>query len=630
MCGIAGALTGIAGRSHVEGMTRALAAMAHRGPNDRGMEVVPDVPGEVILGQTRLSVIDLSSGGHQPMWSPDRRLGIVFNGEIYNYVELREELAAVGAQFQTKSDTEVLLKAWEMWGDACLPRLGGMFAFAVLDRERRDVTCVRDPFGIKPLYLCSEDGRFLFASEMPAIRALRGGQSKVNWQVAHDYLVHGDYDSSSATFVEGITHLPPGHMVRVPLNGSSSKITRWWHASVTPVNREISFEDAAVALRDRLLDSVRLQLRSDVPLGAALSGGLDSSAIVCAIRQVARDLPIHTFSFVARGSQLSEERWVDEVNHHVGAIPHKVIIEPNELVRDLEDMIVAQGEPFGSTSIYAQYRVFKLARDHGVTVTLDGQGADEMLAGYIGYPAKRFHSLVDEGKWVGGFSFLKAWSSWPARNMRDGARSAIGELLPDAVHRWLRQRRRRRRPLTWLDQDKLEENGVELDYAVRHPPLDAPGRRLAAELAFSLTERGLPALLRHGDRNSMRFSVESRVPFLDAGLADFLLTLPEDYLISENGETKRILRRAMRGIVPDAILDRRDKVGFATPEREWLGLIAHRAREWLSEDLGMDFVNRHVLVREFDSMIAGETPFSWQAWRWINFCRWYASEIVAY
>ncbi|WBY00728.1 asparagine synthase (glutamine-hydrolyzing) [Ramlibacter tataouinensis] len=604
-------------------MAAALDAMARRGPNDRGTETIATPAGDLVFGHTRLSVIDLSAGGHQPMHGADGRLSLIFNGEIYNYRELRRELQLAGAQFRTESDTEVLLQAWSRWGEACLPRLVGMFAFALFDRAEGVLTCVRDPFGIKPFFYNWDAQGFAFASELPAVKALLGGKVSLDLQRAYDYLVHGDYDTSERSFLQGVRHLMPGHLLRVRLGQPASAPVSWWQPRVSPVQK-LSFEQAAEAFREKLLHSVRLHLRSDVALGAALSGGLDSSSIVCAMRHVEPGLPIHTFSYVARGSAVSEEAWVDRINAHVGAVGHKVELAPEELANDLEDMIVAQGEPFGSTSIYAQYRVFKLAREHGVTVTLDGQGADELLAGYNGYPGKRARSLLDEHRYGDAWRFLQGWAQWPDRVLREGAKAAVAEWVDGPVYDVLRKLNGNRTQPDWLDAEALRQQGVHFRFPRQRSPYDQPGRRLVSELAHSITRRGLSSLLRHGDRNSMRFSVESRVPFLTTELADFLLTLPEEYLISPEGETKRILRAAMRGIVPDEVLDRRDKIGFSTPEQAWLQQIAPQVRQWLGDDVGLGFLRRDRILAEFDAVIAGRAPFSWQVWRWINFTRWYA------
>ncbi len=623
MCGILGGSWFRVDDALERRLSDGLQALRFRGPDDRGVETWDFHTAKVALGHTRLSVIDLSSDGHQPMSSADRSLSIVFNGEIYNYRELRAELQAAGLTFKSDSDTEVLLAAWSTWGAACLNRLVGMFAFVVFDRNAGTLTCVRDPFGIKPFFYAQEQGSFLFASELPAIKALKQEKVKLNWQRSYDYLVHGDYDSCAETFFYDVSHLLPGHIIRVDLNtGSLGEPVCWWRPTIEE-RHDLSFADAAEKVREEFLSSIRLHLRSDVAIGAALSGGIDSSAVVCAMRHVEPDLPINTFSYIARGSEVSEEAWVDRVNEHVGAMPHKVVVSAEELARDLDAMILAQGEPFGSTSIYAQYRVFQLAKEQGVTVTLDGQGADEMLAGYVGYPGQRLRSLVEKGQLVGAWRFLNQWSQWPGRSRMGGAKRCVAEMTQGSLYQTLRSLNGMGALPSWIRSEPLAERGIELRFPHQQAEVTARGRRVMAELGLSLTKRGLPALLRHGDRNSMRFSVESRVPFLTSGMVDLLLSLPESYLISPLGETKSVFRAAMRGIVPDDVLDRRDKIGFATPEQVWLGSMLETVRGWLSHDLRLPFFDQAKALQEFELIMAGKKPFSWQVWRWINFCRWH-------
>jgi asparagine synthase (glutamine-hydrolysing) len=463
---------------------------------------------------------------------------------------------------------------------------------------------------------------FCIASELPALVTLRGAGAALNYQRTYDYLAHGDYDSSEQTFIDGIFQLAPGNIVVFDLKeGRLNSPYFWWIPQVLPVT-DLSFADAAIELRRLFLESVTQHLRSDVPLGAALSGGVDSSAVVCAMRHLNPDATIHTFSFVAKGSPVSEENWVDIVNSQTGATSHKVFVEPHELAQDLDDMIQAQGEPFGSTSIYAQYRVFKAAREAGITVTLDGQGADELLGGYNGYPGKRVHSLLDQARVGDAVSFLRHWTKWPGRPLSHGLKAVVADYADGDAYQYLRHLAGTQMRPSWLDWRQLEERGVSL----RFPRLladDVRGRRLMTELSMSVSRRGLPALLRHADRNSMRFSVESRVPFLTTRIADFLFTLPEEYLISLKGETKHVFRQAMRGIVPDEVLDRRDKIGFATPEQHWLECLKDQAREWLQDNSGVEFFHIPQMLQCYDRMVDGRSPFSWQAWRWINFSRWH-------
>ncbi|WP_284396573.1 asparagine synthase (glutamine-hydrolyzing) [Acidovorax sp. SUPP2825] len=627
MCGIAGLTSHRPAAALQSHLAPSLACLRRRGPDDQGVEIWQGPGHSVALGHTRLSVIDLTEAAHQPMTSADGRFVLVFNGEIYNYRELRQALEARGCRFRSASDTEVLLQAWIEWGEAALPRFVGMFAFVLLDRRTGDLHGARDAFGIKPLYYRADSEGLAFASEVPALRAMLPHPAELDWQTSYDYLVHGRYETGERTFFRDVVALPPGQCFSYSFESRQMTLRSWWRPTIAVAPR-LSFDDAAEALRSRLLDSVRLHLRSDVPLGAALSGGVDSSAIVGCMRHLEPDAPIHTFSFIAANSAVSEEQWVDQVNTETGATAHKVFIQPSELVADLDDMIATQGEPFGSTSIYAQYRVFQLAREHGVTVTLDGQGADELCGGYVGYPGPRVRSLLDEGQWAGAVAFLREWGRWPGRAGLEGFKAAVAEYTSESAYQALRRMNGADVCPPWLDGRALADAGVALRFPREVPAQTAPGRRLVAELARSLHGVGLPGLLRHGDRNSMRFSVESRVPFLTTELADFLLTLPEEYLVSPQGETKHLLRRAMRGLVPDEILDRRDKIGFATPEQAWLLQMAPQVREWLRYPLNLPFFRQDEVLKAFDQVVAGQRPFSWQVWRWINFTRWHAQHFA--
>jgi asparagine synthase (glutamine-hydrolysing) len=621
MCGILGLWSPTAGQ-YRNAVEKALRELDHRGPNDRGVEWYETPGGTLAFAHTRLSIIDLSAGGHQPMHSPCGRWSMIYNGEIYNYRELRRELEDSGEAFATASDTEVLLRAWMRNGAGGLRQLIGMFAFAVIDRKRGTLTLARDAFGIKPLFYRHDDKGFAFASESKAITALELDRPRLNLQRAYHYLALGGYDDAQETFVEGIRHLPPAHWIELDLgSGRSDGPQRWWWPPIE--ERPVAFDAAAEELRGRFLNSVRLHLRSDVPLGAALSGGIDSSAVVCAMRRLEPDVPIHTFSFVAPDSPVNEERWADLVNRTVGAEVHKVAVAPEELAEDVDDMIRIQDEPFGGTSIYAQYRVFRLVREKGVTVTLDGQGADELLAGYHGYPGARLNSLYERHDYAGFARLLARWSRHPGRARSRGFAEFLGQRVP---RRWrglaLSLVGRSVTP-AWLDAGRLRDAGVRVENPGVPRSPEGRRRRLAEALRTALTDGGLQSLLRHGDRNAMRWSVESRVPFLTVPLAEFLLSLPENHLLSDHGETKHVFRAAMRGIVPDVILDRKDKIGFATPEQVWLVKLAPTIRRWIADAPDLPFVKRNVLQRRFDAALNGEQRLDGTLWRFINFYRWF-------
>lgn len=627
MCGIVGGYWREPPVDAKARVARGIESLRHRGPDDNGCVTVSVADGQLVLGHTRLSIIDLSSGGHQPMQSADGRYTIVYNGEIYNYRELREELARLGHAFRTDSDTEVLLACWVKWGSGCLSRLQGMFAFVVLDAHSQTLVCVRDGFGIKPLFYRHDSSGFMFASELPALLSLLPTKPEVNEQRAYDYLTWGVYDDLAATFYKGVWHVLPGHFMIVNLGDpGAAKPTRWWWPDIREESRG-DFAATVDELREMFLHNVRLHLRSDVPLGATLSGGIDSSAVVCAMRRLEPEIPIHTFSFVAPHAEVDEERWADLVNDHVGAVVHKVAVSPHELAADIDDMIRCQGEPFGSTSIYAQYRVFRLAKEHGITVTLDGQGADELFAGYHGFPSARMQSCVERAELADLLRLVRGWSGYPGRSRSAAIRAAAGAtmrtgILPDSLRAVLHRLRRWPCP-RWLNSEALRDRQLCVSPPLSLPRSEGRGRRLAQALREALTGRGLSALLRHGDRNSMRWSIEARVPFLTVELAEFVLRLPESYLLSPDGETKHVFRAAMRGIVPDAILDRRDKIGFQTPESSWLRVLGPKLMEWLDAAERIPILDAAMCRTEVRKLTETPTYATPPLWRLVSFCRWY-------
>lgn len=619
MCGIAGSWARVGSPEDGRRLRAGLDAIRHRGPDDLGEFAWNDPASDVRvdLGLVRLAILDLSPAGHQPMTLAGDRFTISYNGEITNYIEIRDELIALGESFVSDGDTEVLLKAWARWGTATLDRLEGMFALAVLDSDRRTLTLARDPYGIKPLFYADLGDRIAFCSEMAGLLGNSIPHPKLDWQSAIDYLQWGVYDHSERTFIDGVKHLRPGHYIVLDTTtGKLDEPVRYWWPSVATTYSG-RYDSAVDDVRSLFLDSVKRNLRSDVPLGIALSGGLDSSAITGAVRQLEPALPIQTFSFVAPGFARSEHEWVARVVDHIGATSHTVAASPGDLERDLDALIVSQGEPFGGTSIYAQYRVFQLARDNGITVTLDGQGGDELFAGYFGYPAQRMHSLIETGKWGAAARFASA-----SRELPDWYRwimplEAMAQFAP------LRMRHRVRQPLAspLLDSSALRERGISVSYpAVGAEPVR--GARLKTHLRSTLGDYGLPMLLRHGDRNSMHFSIESRVPFLDRQLNELLLSMPEDWLVAPDGTTKRILRDASRGWVPDAVIDRRDKVGFETPEAEWQKKLADQPND---PDHQIGFLR----TGRSDTLTGGfsERELRWgrrSHWRLINLKRWIA------
>ncbi|WP_165176251.1 asparagine synthase (glutamine-hydrolyzing) [Desulfovibrio sp. ZJ369] len=639
MCGIFGWIPAPGHSSRgVRPVARTLLAdLRHRGPDDAGCLVFPaddpshpkdgqtfsgETPCALLLGQTRLSIIDLSPAGHQPMRSADGRYTLIYNGEIYNYRELRQELEQAGCVFRTATDTEVLLQALMLWGRKALPRLTGMFAFALFDEKQRTLLCARDCFGIKPLFWHAGASGFCFASEIPALLHMPGVPRRTNPTAVYQYLCYGQYDAGGATLLADIHALPPAHCVEISLDDPARvRPHRWWKPDIADTS-PLSFEAAAERLRELFLASVRLHLRSDVPLGVALSGGIDSSATTCAVRLLEPDADLHTFSFIAAGSDVSEEHWATLVAKKTRAIRHIVTVEPAELTADLDALLLAQGEPFSSTSIYAQYRVFRLARECGIKVTLDGQGADELLAGYQGYPGQRMVSLLRTGRLLTACRFLRSASAWPGRGAGYILQRTLEGFVPAALLQFA-LRLAGRNPLpSWLDMARLTEQGVSPLPEDKRQELFPSPHKVKQKLATQLIWNGLPQLLRHGDRNAMAHSIESRVPFLTRELAEFCLSLPEHYLVDDTGCSKSVFRRAMRGIVPDEILDRRDKIGFATPERQWLESLGDWVDATLKQAASVPWLRMDVARREWQDIRNGKSAFNWRVWRWLCYTRW--------
>lgn len=620
MCGILGSFSIV--DNNIENFTIALNQLTHRGPDDLGTKIIDTYNGRLILGHRRLSIIDLTIRGHQPMNSFDSRYTIVYNGEIYNYKEIRIELKDLNYTFTTETDTEVLLTAWTVWGIDCIYKFNGMFSFAIYDHLENCITCVRDQFGIKPFFYYFKDKTFIFSSEIESIITIKPECNLIELQNSYDYLTWGGYDEKNSTFYNDIYQLKPAHYIKINLNNFSEVLCNWWRPNIYE-NKQITFNEAKEELRSLFLENINYNLRSDVPIGITLSGGIDSSAIACAIRYLNPKIEINTFSYIANNSLHTEEKWVDHVNAHIGAIGHKINIVPEDIIFDLDDLINCQGEPFGSTSIYAQYRVFKLASINKIAVTLDGQGADELLAGYSGFPSYRLRSLIDKNDYLGAYIFLKNWSKWPGRSMNRALQELFYDFLPTSLRTNLLKLTNNQFSLNWFNSKYFMNTDVDTIYGTRQiNSKDIRERRLVNQLRRRLLGHGLNSLLRHGDRNSMKWSIESRVPFLSPKIAEFVLQLPENFLISNIGETKYIFKEALRGIVPDVILDRRDKVGFVTPELTWLKKIDKKLFKYLDIAETIPFLNVDKCRSEFTSIINGEKKITSECWRLINYCRW--------
>lgn len=653
MCGIFGIVANVGRGVDPATIARGLDLLRHRGPDDAGVlladwrtgrvaaaavadtdpalrlpplaavveHAADEPPFTIGLGHRRLSILDLSTAGHQPMASPDGRYWITFNGEIYNYLELRAELAGQGYAFRTGTDTEVILAAYAAWGRHALTRLTGMFAFAVLDLQARTLLLARDFFGIKPLYYVGMPSGIAFASEIPPLLDLPGVSRRADPQRVYDYLRFGHTDHGGGTMFADVGQLPAAHYLELQLDRADlmPSPTRYW--DVVPDDRPPrSFDEAAERLREIFLDSVRLHLRSDVPVGACLSGGIDSSAIVTAMRNLGgASLDLHTFSYIASDPALDEERWADIAAAAAGSEMHKVRASAEELAADLDALVALQGEPFGGTSIYAQQLVFRLAHASGMKVMLDGQGADELFLGYRTFVEARVSSLLRSGNVPAAVRFARQASSTRA-GFGGAMLRASGRLAPTQLQPALMALVGQPREPAWLGVGWFQRHGVD----TRAPRWPRGRDMVRAEAKQALFWTSLPALLRYEDRNSMAYSIESRVPFVTPALASFVFSLPDEYLISPEAVTKAVLRRSLRGLVPDPILDRRDKIGFATPQQSWMTVLRPQLERSLRSDAlaGIPALDPAAVWRAAERALAGHQVLSAKLWTWFNLVRW--------
>jgi asparagine synthase (glutamine-hydrolysing) len=663
MCGIAAILGTVPG-GLLEPIRAMGASVRHRGPDDEGYALFaagrepvlvggPDTPpssfaaglpysprpdaeaagaegATVALGHRRLSIVDVSPAGHAPL-SYRGRYWITYNGEVYNYLELRAELEALGHRFVSHTDTEVVLAAFDQWGAASLSRMNGMFAFAIADRERLTVFVARDRWGIKPLYYWASPAGFMaFGSEIKQFSVLPGWSPRMNGQRVYDFLNWRVTDHTAETLFAGVHQLRGGEYLELPwpAPGASAgcapnapMATRRWY-ELRPALFSGSFDDAAARFRELLTDSVRLRLRADVPVGSCLSGGLDSSSIVCAMDRLLRaggGGVQKTFSAYSEDPRFDEREYVEEVVRHTAVEPHAVTPGMDGAFDALGCMTWHQDEPFSSTSIYAQWNVFRLARENGVVVMLDGQGADEQLAGYHTFFAPRFAGLLTAGRLPTLWSEVRATRRLHGLSATAAGMQVLNMLLPAPARRLGRRfAARTAEAPPWLDLGLLG--------AAPGNPFAERGSQTASVEALSvaqLTATNLQMLLHWEDRDSMAHSVESRIPFLDYRLVEFVLGLPTDFKIA-GGVTKRVLREGMRGVLPERVRGRMDKMGFLTAEAAWMREHAperfrRAAREAVEASAG---VVRPAAMEKVERIIRGDEPFESFAWRLISFGAW--------
>lgn len=549
MCGIFGLVTKT-GPVDADQLGRLTDLVAHRGPDGRGVRV----SGNVGFGHRRLAIIDLTEDGAQPMRDARHPIWITYNGEIYNYLELRAELEALGFAFHTASDTEVLLAAYVCWGEKCLGRLNGMWSFAIHDERDNTLFCARDRFGVKPFYYVNTASEFAFGSEIRQLLPLIG-RRVADDDLVNDFLVCGLTDHTSRTFFRGVEKLPPGHSLRVDASTGQIKIERYYSLAPRPTNNDDDDEVPGL-VRDLIDDATRLRLRSDVRVGTCLSGGLDSSTVATlAARRHAMNSSEAFFAITAISQQASnnEEEYAEQVAR--ASQLNWLCTEPTYegFASTAETLVDVQEEPFAGPSIMMQYEVMRTARSSGVIVLLDGQGGDETLLGYHRYYAAWLLDHLRRGGVSGFVSAFRAAvrAGIPPRRLMMYLVGASSAGARGAFYRWR---------YDFLKKPDLPESLRRFARKTR----DAEAMQV-----LEITETNLPMLLRFEDKNSMRFGIETRLPFLDYRFVELALGLATRIKLN-HGWTKWPLRVAMQNVLPSIICWRKDKIGFAAPDQLWL------------------------------------------------------------
>jgi len=606
MCGICGIInfdqTNKINETQLRGMMKSI---KHRGPDDEGHYIDNNIG----LGFVRLSIIDLSPAGHQPMISEDGRYVLIFNGEIYNYIELREELSGKYV-FRTKTDTEVLLNAYREWGRECLHKFNGMFAFVIYDTKTRDLFFARDRFGIKPFYYSIDNERLIFASEARAIIPFLKDPAP-NSKALYEYLVFNRTDQGDFTFFRDINKLHHGSCA--VYKDGKFQAGKWYELEQ---HIKAPFADPGEFYQG-LRESVKLRLRSDVPIGVCLSGGLDSSSIVSIMMKEFDKHDVNTFSAVyEKGEQADESSFIDL---YKGQLENMHYTRPTAatLRTDLEDLVDCHSEPVATMGPYAQFSVMKLAKQH-VTVTLDGQGADEQLAGYHYFYASLFKEQLRQFKLGTLFKEMNAY-----RKMQKSI-YALKYLGLYMMPPFLKDR------MTRMSHDYIDDGFYTSgkDQSQMHTTLYNP-KNLNQSLIQHF-EYKLEHLLKWEDHNSMWHSIESRVPFLDHRFVERTLSLPSDKLI-KNGYTKAIMREAMKGVLPEPIRMRTDKIGFLTPWEKWL--TDDTFKTYIMDTINSaafsqrGYLNAALCRKGYENFLSGKKIIPKEVWKWLNIDIWFRTFI---
>lgn len=564
MCGIAGIWHKTWQNNGIAEVKKMTDAIAHRGPDGEGhIQLDNDT---LYFGHRRLSIIDLSDAGKQPMQYIERYT-ITYNGEIYNYLELRDTLQSKGYRFNTATDTEVIMAAYDYWGVTCLNYFDGMFAFAIYDNHKKELFCARDRFGEKPFHYFQGEDFFAFASEMKSLWAVGVDSTPDDYSI---YLfinmnLHEDPEDNTRTFYRYIKKLKPGHYFILKREGSVVQKC-YWKLDPLVKNDEIGFEDACIRFRELFETSIMRRLRSDVPVGTSLSGGLDSSAVALVMHKLRnKNATQKCFSVRFNDPLLDEGYFMKKVIEGTQIELIETWPSTESLIANFEKIMYHQEEPFGSASIYAQWEVFRLAKENKVTVLLDGQGADEILAGYTHFFTPFFREIYRK---KGGRALQMAYHEYLINNYDENRvnidwQFKIESLFP-IIHKAMRTIIRKLSGVGAVAEIDPELHNA---FKKRSSPF-VVHNELNESLRYFTTVSGLSKLLRFADRNAMAHSREVRLPFLSHELVEFVFSLPAEYKI-RNGWTKAPIRFGLSDILPREIIWRKNKLGFQPPQKEW-------------------------------------------------------------
>lgn len=627
MCGIAGIIKKQNSSVEREEIRKMNDAMAHRGPDSEGIYI----DGSIGFGHRRLSIVDLSDGGKQPMVSSDQRFVLVFNGEIYNYIELKETLQKEEAVFYTGTDTEVIIEAYRYWGKECTRYFNGMWSLVLYDAVQKQVFFSRDRFGVKPLYMYESDEEMIFASEIKCITAIRPEEKMADITQIARYLRGLQEDADAHTFYKNIHNFPKSHNMIYNLQTKTAEYEEYWEIDVGEFKKRWRCRNPYRKFRELLEDSIRIRLRADVEVGASLSGGLDSSTIV-GISSKKFHTKMHTFSSIYQEKNCDEKEFIDCMNEYADTIPHYIYPEQSgNLMQDLIDLIYYHDGPCHSASPYSGYCVYR-GVDKRVKVLLDGQGADELFGGYLTFYNAKLKELLRQNTFVSKVKAVKlvlmVQNEWQEQPYLLNNELLLRVLGARGFRELQKERGRNGFRNAFATRMKYQEGFAHIDLENNLQDNKVIVNELDKDLYLRFWYKILPRILHDVDRNSMASSLEVRLPFLDYRLVEFSYTLSDRHKI--NGKwTKYILRKSCQKYLPKKISHRRSKMGFPAPFDQWVRdeRFKEQIKEYIDAFKDRNIVDSDSLEQIYAEHIRGDKNWADELFRIMSLEMWLQNEI---